>query len=315
MLADAAQILQQAAPGAQPHISQAVPISPSPAPCTAASPMPGTVTQGTPVTLESLNAQIESLRAMTQEHEVRMLSITQDKPTASAEEEIQVKALLDSGATHAVVPFRREMKDLERVGVTLAGDLREEWFKTSGGTLVVPPAIDGTEGQRLQTILPLGALVQTLGCKVSWCKKRGLRVTHPRLGPLKVGVSSNTCPYMQEDQALRLIAELEGEKLKDFERSVQAMEAELRQMSSPCDPTEALKKFVTTGDRGHLLRAVFAQPYLRQAVKVKLCEDLPGVTDEHGWKLLKRLPLSRARRRSLHGSRRWVRFPVFGNES
>ncbi|CAE7668070.1 unnamed protein product, partial [Symbiodinium necroappetens] len=137
--------------------------------------------KGTPVTLESLNAQIESLRAMTQEHEVRMLSITQEKPQASAEEEIQVKALLDSGATHAVVPFRREMKDLERVGVTLAGDLRE----------------------------------------VSWCKKRGLRVTHSRLGPLK------------------------------------AMEAELRQMSSPCDPTE-----------------------VPEAVKVRLCEDLPGVSLE-----------------------------------
>ena len=318
MLADAAQILQQAAPGNVSNVTQAVPISPSPTPCATGGTDSSPVTQGTPVTLESLNAQIESLRAMTREHEVRMLSITPDTTTRTSDDEVQVKALLDSGATHAVVPFRQEMKDLERVGVTLAGDLREEWFKTSGGTLVVPPDPKGATGERLQTILPLGALVQTLGCKVSWCKKRGLRVTHPRLGPLKVGVSTNTCPYMQEDQALGLIAELEGQKLREFEQSVQAMEAELLQMSTPCDPTEAIRGFISTGDRGRLLRAVFAQPYLKQvpeAIKVKLCNEIPGVSDDDGWKLLKRLPLNRARRRALHGSRQWVVFLCSGAPS
>ena len=63
------------------------------------------------------------------------------------------------------------------------------------------------------------------------------------------------------------------------------------------------------GDRATLLRAVFAQPYLQstpEAVRVRLCEGLPGVTSEDGWNLLKRLPLSRARRRSLHSSMKWV---------
>ena len=151
--------------------------------------------------------------------------------------------------------------------------------------------------------------MQTLGCKVAWEKKRGLRVTHPRLGPLNVGASSNTCPYVQEEQALKLIAELEAQKLRDFEQSTQAMEAELQQVSSPCDPTESLQKYIAAGDRGKLLRAIFAQPYLRQvpeAVKVKLCEELPGLDDESGWSLLKRLPLSRAWRRALHASKGWV---------
>ena len=91
------------------------------------------------MTLEALNAQIESLRAMAQEHEARMITMIEDKAKGQAEVEVQVKALLDSGATHAVVPFKQEMKGLERVGVTLAGDSKEEWFKTTGGTLVVPP--------------------------------------------------------------------------------------------------------------------------------------------------------------------------------
>ncbi|CAE7398324.1 GIP, partial [Symbiodinium necroappetens] len=84
------------------------------------------VEEGTPVTLEALNAQIESLRAMAQEHE--------------------------------------DMKDLERAEVTLAGESKE----------------------------------------VSWSKRKGLKVIHPRLGPLK---------------------------------------AELQQLSSPVDPTESIKRF------------------------------------------------------------------------
>ena len=211
------------------------------------------------------------------------------------------------------------MKGLERVGVTLAGDSREEWFRTSGGTLVVPPqkGVDPSQS-RLQTILPLGALVETLGCKVSWSKRKGLKVVHPVLGPLKTGVASNTCPYVQEEQALRLINELESERLREFEQSVQAMEAELQQVSSPKDPTESLKQYVTTGSRKDLLQAVFAQPYLKQvpeALKVRLCEELPGLDGQQGWKLLKRLPLSRARRRSLHTSSSWVVFLGAGSHS
>ena len=40
---------------------------------------------------------------------------------------------------------------------------------------------------------------------------------------------------------MKLIGELEAERLRDFELSVQAMEAELRQFSSPLDPTDALQ--------------------------------------------------------------------------
>ena len=135
--------------------------------------------------------------------------------------------------------------------------------------------------------------MQTLGCSVSWSKRKGLKVTHPKLGPLKTGVARNSCPYVQEDQALTLIGELETARLRDFEQSVQAMEAELKQLASPCDPTAALQRFVSAGLRLDLLKAVFAQPYLQEvpeALKVSLCEELPGLTEGDGWKLLKSLP-------------------------
>ena len=94
MLADAAQILQQATPSVDPGITPAVPISPSPNASASGGAKPAPVTQGTPVTLESLNAQIETLRAMAQDHEVRMLAVSSDRPVYPIEEEKQVKALV-----------------------------------------------------------------------------------------------------------------------------------------------------------------------------------------------------------------------------
>lgn len=94
-------------------------------------------------------------------------------------------ALLDSGATHAVIPYSPHLSNRESVPVTLAGDAKDEWWRTQGGTLVVPPAQDGgLEAPKGQTILPLGALVETVGCQVSWSKRQGLKVTHPTLGLL-----------------------------------------------------------------------------------------------------------------------------------
>ena len=41
-------------------------------------------------------------------------------------------------------------------------------MRTRGGTLVVPPAHDGSQDSSPpQTIIPLGALVETLGCSVT----------------------------------------------------------------------------------------------------------------------------------------------------
>ena len=72
---------------------------------------------------------------MAQSYEARTCIVEQ---VLESECEIS-KVLLDSGATHAVIPYGENLQGLEQVSVTLAGDGRQNWYRTRGGTLVVPP--------------------------------------------------------------------------------------------------------------------------------------------------------------------------------
>eukprot|EP00439_Symbiodinium_sp_Y106_P047630 s3065_g6.t1 len=309
MLADAALILQKANSAGQAQQvevkAQSTPSGKAGSQSQETSGAPSNeVTQGTPVTLASLNAQLETLRAMTRDFGVRMVMLEELPPRVAA------VALLDSGATHAVIPYNRDLQDLDTVPVTLAGDSKEEWWKTKGGTLVVPPeSKNAKETKDLQMILPLGALVETLGCKVSWSRRSGLKVVHPTLGTLRTGVGRNTCPFLQEDQALRLISELEEKRLRNFEQEVDNLQYHLESLERPADPTEALRTFARTGERRDALRAVMAQPYFAEAredIKARLAESIPGRDDDSGKQVLKALPLSRSSRRELLASTRWV---------
>ncbi|CAE7269327.1 unnamed protein product [Symbiodinium sp. CCMP2592] len=351
LLADAALILQQTLPGANPQatdqspMTNATPMAPSPA----ANPpkaVPAAV-QGTPVTLASLSAQLDQLRSLARDPEVRTCHLESEGVPVSWEpcghsvpsvslaqlgeqlrllrdlaERLEVKvckdtgergsasgALLDSGATHAVIAYDSNLRNLERVPVTLAGDAKQDWWKTRGGTLVVPPNQDQGSGKPVQTILPLGALVESLGCQVQWTKRKGLRVTHPTLGVLATGISSNTCPYVQEEQALKLIAELESQRLEGFKQEVQNLECQLEALEGPTDATETLRSFARTGCRGNALKAILAQPYLTSlpnAVLVNLAEAIPTTQADSGKSLLKTLPLKHAARRALYNSDNWI---------
>ena len=341
MLADAARFLQQVAPPPPASATQdppvaAVPIPGAPAPPNAKA-SPTTPVQGTPVTLASISAQLETLRAMASDPQVRALepAVTCEDGVSMAVmcenraslralvEEAEVRlsrtqagapdapvALLDSGATHAVIPYEASLTNLERVPVTLAGDAKQEWWKTAGGTLVVPPGSGtGAGTSSTQVILPLGALVETLGCQVSWSKRRGLRVQHPTLGLLDTGVSSNTCPYVQERQALSLIAELECARLKDFSEQVQNLECQLEAYAQAPDPTTAIQGFIMGKTRKDALCALMAQPYFKDVsedAKAAMAEAIPAFDDVAGKAALKDLPLKRAVRRTLQASSQWV---------
>ena len=202
------------------------------------------------------------------------------------------------------------MGKLEPVPVTLAGDAKQQWLRTTGGTLVVPPNLSDKPGTAPpQTILPLGSLVETLGCKLSWSRRRGLKVTHPTLGVLNTGLSSSHCPMVQEDQALQLIAELEARRLDSFREDVQNLECRIESLGKPPDPTESLKVMIGSGCRKDVLQALMAQPYLddlSDGVKAWMAEDFGSCTDEDGWKLLKGFPLRRSKRRTLLQSDRWL---------
>ena len=315
MLADAATILQQTVPVQATEVRTESSAGNSPtAPRgaagvnagTGATPQANAVTPGTPVSVETLAAQLESIRALARGFDVRTCIVDE---VLTAECAVS-RVLLDSGATHPVIPFREELGGLEKVSVTLAGDGKQQWLRTKGGTLVVPPSPGGPGGaEPPQSIVPLGALVESLGCSVTWSKRRGLRVVHPRLGLLKTGVARNTCPYVQEQQALELIKELEMKRLHEFESQVQNLECELQAIAKPTDPTEALHRFVDSGSRSDALRAVLCQPYLEgvpEAIKVRLAEDLPTHPEQGGRHIIKRLPLPRSARRTLLGSTKWI---------
>ena len=56
----------------------------------------------------------------------------------------------------------------------------------------------------LQMILPLGALVETLGCKVSWSRRSGLKVVHPTLGTLRTGVGRKHMPFLARGSGIKV---------------------------------------------------------------------------------------------------------------
>ena len=301
MLADAALILQQAMPQRDGTVAGET-VAPGPIAGPPKAPSPG-VAQGTPVTLASLSAQLDSLRAMTREYEAKMMRFEEEKA------KIAPVALLDSGATHPVVPFSGDMSGLQKVPVTLAGESKEEWYRTKGGTLVVPPSDPSEDKAKPQTIIPLGALVENLGCSLNWSKRGGLKVRHPALGVLKTGVGRNTCPFLQEDQALTLISELEDKRLRTFKSEVQELESRMELVAAPLDPTDALRQYAVSGERADALRALMSQPYLgrshEEAVSL-MAEDLLGLDEDSGKRMMKQLPLNRAKRRALLSSENWA---------
>ncbi|CAE7236739.1 infB [Symbiodinium sp. CCMP2592] len=169
--------------------------------------------QGTPVTLASLSAQLETLRNLAQEHDVRAVAVASDEIATSQalqhqglnarmhecerkvamfqvdsdtdERLIKALALLDSGATHAVVPYEQSMGQLDTVPVTLAGDSRQNWMRTAGGTLVVPPPSQGrgwdlTKGNAVWRVLLWAAVLWSLASVA-----RGSAVPYVREVPIE----------------------------------------------------------------------------------------------------------------------------------
>ncbi|CAE7676033.1 GIP [Symbiodinium sp. CCMP2456] len=120
-----------------------------------------------------------------------------------------------------------------------------------------------------------------------------------------------------ETKALDLIRELEDIRLRRFEEELQELECHMHALDKPLNPTEAVQRYIDSGDRGDALRAIFCQPYLRdlpEELKVQLAEQLPGMTETAGKQILKRLPLKRAKRRALLASNHWVVHLCSGSE-
>ncbi|OLQ12084.1 Copia protein [Symbiodinium microadriaticum] len=213
-------------------------------------------------------------------------------------------ALLDSGASH---PFReRDDQETMRetpVRVDLAGGQSVVLQQNQAGTLL--PTTTGRNPQDVSTILPLGALVQSLGCELTWTRRGGLKIVHPQFGTLKTVVRGN-CPLLGETQALELIHQLEQRKLQELKKAT--AETFLQTMSDVKEWDELFALYVQTGERSSLLQALQAPGSPLQGLENQLIAMLAVDVDkseEAGKKYLKAIPMRRAQRKVLL-SRRWV---------
>ncbi|CAL1166872.1 unnamed protein product [Cladocopium goreaui] len=117
------------------------------------------------------------------------------------------QGLVDSGATHPLRPMRlgESKNDYKKVSVTLANGESTALQVTPGGVMV-------SECKDVEPIIPMGMLVQKLGCRVDW-NQGTLQIHHPDRGLLPVQ-SQEGCPQIPRALALELIDELETKALQ-----------------------------------------------------------------------------------------------------
>eukprot|EP00435_Cladocopium_sp_Y103_P026293 s3759_g6.t1 len=113
------------------------------------------------------------------------------------------QGLLDSGATHALRPIKKgeSLDGYRTVPVTLANGQSTQLHMTEGGVMVSKRA-------DIEPILPMGLLIEKLGCKMVWGDD-GALLQHPQRGSLPIKVNGG-CPQISRSLALELIEELEN---------------------------------------------------------------------------------------------------------
>ncbi|CAE7357932.1 GIP, partial [Symbiodinium sp. KB8] len=228
------------------------------------------------------------------------LSASRTSPTSEEEGE----ALLDSGASHAYRPVRsvEDASSARRVTVTLATGEERDLNQTNGGTLL------GDQGS--ETIVPMGQLVKLLGCSISWSPSK-LTVVHPVHGRLQVRLRGH-CPVVPVSQAMTLIAELEQARMQEFEKTIADLKTQVKTLRDrgreDWSWERHLDSLVETGDRTSMAGFLHTCPVF-EAISPEVLLGLPEAIplgEKEGWKLMKGLPWSRAKRKSCFQSDGWV---------
>ena len=296
---------QQVVPEATPAQSSQVPAGP-------ASSQPTAEAKEADVKelLREANAMLSKLTKL-QALEVRtnesigVLSATMQAAGVSTEEGC---ALLDSGASHVFRQAREEESAAATpVRVELAGGQHVTLRQNKAGTLLATS--DDPSAQNATPILPLGALVQRLGCDLRWTRKGGLKIIHPQFGVLKTFVKGNH-PMLVETQALELISQLEDLHLRELEESTMKTLVRSLEYNEAKEWDSLLDQYVLSGQRDRLLAALLT----RGSPLGDLSHDVMALTavgveldDKHGWKYLKSLPFNRKTRKAMMAKRWSVR--------
>ena len=116
----------------------------------------------------------------------------------------ETEGLLDSGATHSLRAKKKgeDVTKMKEIQVTLACGKKVPLKMTAGGTMIA-------NDESTEPIIPMGKLVNYLGCSLGWTKKDGLVLQHPKKGAIGT-VERGGCPHVPRHVALELIEELEG---------------------------------------------------------------------------------------------------------
>ena len=147
--------------------------------------------------IRSLQRQLDELKG-SQGH-LRVLRLARVKP---CEQEL---GLLDSGATHALRPrFEGEpVGQYEKVKINLAGGKQLNMMMSPGKVIV------GDRG--VEPIVPLGQIVQRLGCTLQWTEDH-MTIIHPQWGQIPT-IIKDGCPMVTVELALKLIEALEADHI------------------------------------------------------------------------------------------------------
>ena len=149
--------------------------------------------------------------------------------------------------------------------------------------------------------MPLGALVQDLGCQISWTRRGGLTIRHPEHGLIRPSVIGR-CPVVAEHQALDLIYEIECEKLRQLQYATRATAKSIWLWDKEKPWARHLEDFIRVGGRGAQLRAMCSEgsPFSSWSeMDRSLAAEHIDLDDKSGWAYLRALPGSRQRRKRL----------------
>eukprot|EP00439_Symbiodinium_sp_Y106_P081273 s340_g20.t1 len=221
------------------------------------------------------------------------------------------RGLLDSGASHALKQATQEEYDQGvPVKVTLAGEDTRVLRQNVCGTVLVTDA--GSD--RIQPIVPMGALVEDLGCSLQW-HRGALKLRHPTKGFIKVYLNNNcpevylnnNCPEVNFREAHRLIKELECKHLAQLSSQVNSLTARLEVLRKEEKRTwMEMMEYVNTGCQATLTRVLLTCPFTKDLPGEVQAMVAEGFDPDGGENYMKELPLTKRRRRLLMRSNAWV---------
>ncbi|CAE7208121.1 GIP [Symbiodinium sp. CCMP2592] len=261
------------------------------------TPATTSTTTGAP-TYESIQRQLDEMK-------LKALKVCAPR----ADEEERRGALLDSGATHVLRPAKDEHEHLtsKEVPVVLAGDEQRLLRQTPAGSIILNPS----QGEEAQTIIPLGKLVESLGCVLRWTRG-GLLLKHPRYGTIRTRIRAGCPEIVDSVQAAMLISELESRKLDELRQKTADLQDRLNAIKMMEvrneDWRHDLAAYAQEGCVVDGLQALYKSPIFKNLPEDVLMGMVPHVQgdDKEGWEYLKALPVSRRIRKKLLRSRAWV---------